>query len=151
MRHEDLIEQVEKAHDPFEKRVASTMAITAAMLAICSVLGHSTTAVEIVAQSKSVAAQVAYQGVIVREDLGSALPKGERKRSSAAVEEAEQIAERAGNAATRYEFSEVLFEVSLIFASLAILTKRKRIWHIAIIGCGAGLVVGILALAAFFS
>ena len=50
---EELHEHAEHAKDPFDKRVAVTMAIIAALLAIVSVLGHILSTEELLAQQKA--------------------------------------------------------------------------------------------------
>ena len=50
-----------------------------------------------------------------------------------------------GERAERYEFGEVFFEVSIVLASVAILTKRKPIWWVSIEGGLVGLVVSATA------
>ena len=63
---EELQEQMEKAHDPFEKHVAGSMAILAAGLAIVSVLGHLATTEEIVNQAKASDQWAYYQAKSIR-------------------------------------------------------------------------------------
>ena len=50
---EELHEHAENAKEPFDKRVAVTMAIIAALLAIVSVLGHILSTEELLAQQKA--------------------------------------------------------------------------------------------------
>src|SRR5579864_4022331 len=51
--NEELQEHAEHAKEPFDKRVAGTMAIIAAVLAVVSVLGHITTTEELLNQQKA--------------------------------------------------------------------------------------------------
>src|SRR5580658_10230857 len=50
---EELHEGAEHAKEPFDRKVAVTMAIIAAMLAIVSVLGHILSTEELLAQQKA--------------------------------------------------------------------------------------------------
>jgi hypothetical protein len=51
--NEELSEHSHEARDPFDKRVAVTMAIIAALLAIVSVAGHRASNEELLAQQKA--------------------------------------------------------------------------------------------------
>ena len=50
---EELQEEIEKVKEPFDKKVAATMAILAAALAVVSVLGHIMTTEELLEQQKA--------------------------------------------------------------------------------------------------
>ncbi len=63
---EELKEQLEKAHDSFEKQVAGTMAILAAALAVVTVLGHSSATEEVVNQAKASDQWAYYQAKSIR-------------------------------------------------------------------------------------
>src|SRR5260370_40374336 len=63
---QELEEQVEHAKDPFDKRVAATMAIIAAFLAIVSVLGHIMTTEELLNQQKASDQWSYYQAKSIR-------------------------------------------------------------------------------------
>src|SRR5580693_10481497 len=63
---EELHEQSEHAKDPFDKRVAATMAILAATLAIVSVAGHITTTEELLLQQKASDQWSYYQAKSIR-------------------------------------------------------------------------------------
>src|SRR5437773_2530936 len=80
---EELQEHAEHAHNPFDKRVAASMAIIAAALAVVSVLGHIST-----------------------------------------------------TEALRLHVGEIFLEIAIVFASLAILTKRPLLYWTAV---GSGL------------
>src|SRR5579875_1977574 len=59
-------EHAEEARHPFDKRVAATMAIIAALLAVVSVLGHITTTEELVNQQKASDQWAFYQAKSIR-------------------------------------------------------------------------------------
>lgn len=63
---EELKEQLEKAHDSFEKQVAGTMAILAAALAVVTVMGHSSATEEVVNQAKASDQWAYYQAKSIR-------------------------------------------------------------------------------------
>src|SRR5580693_2126878 len=63
---EELHEQSEHAKDPFDKRVAATMAILAAFLAVVSVLGHIMTTEELLLQQKASDQWSYYQAKSIR-------------------------------------------------------------------------------------
>jgi len=55
---EELQEHAEHAQNPFDKRVAGTMAIIAAALAVVSVAGHITTTEELLEPAKGLGSVV---------------------------------------------------------------------------------------------
>ena len=63
---EELQEHIEHAKDPFDKRVAGSMAILAAGLAIVSVMGHLATTEEIVSQARASDQWAYYQAKSIR-------------------------------------------------------------------------------------
>ena len=63
---EELQEELEKAKEPFDKKVAATMAILAAFLAVVSVLGHIMTTEELLVQQKASDQWSYYQAKSIR-------------------------------------------------------------------------------------
>ena len=63
---EELQEHTENAKEPFDKRVAATMAILAAFLAVVSVLGHIMTTEELLAQQRASDQWAYYQAKSIR-------------------------------------------------------------------------------------
>src|SRR6266446_5151807 len=63
---EELQEHAEHAQGPFDKRVAASMAILAACLAVVSVLGHITTTEELLLQQKASDQWSYYQAKSIR-------------------------------------------------------------------------------------
>ena len=158
---EELQEHTEHARDPFDKRVAGTMAILAAALAITSVMGHLATTEEIVGQARASDQWAYYQAKtirryeseIARDVLASQAAKVAEYDKNAAryTKESEEIQKEAqalenesrlkGRQAVRFEFAEVFLEVAIVLASLAILSKLKPLWWVAIaVGAGGAVV-----------
>ncbi len=64
--NEELNEGTEHAKEPFDRKVAVTMAIVAALLAIVTVLGHIFSNEEILAQQKASDQWAFYQAKDIR-------------------------------------------------------------------------------------
>jgi signal transduction histidine kinase len=153
---EELREQIEKVKEPFEKNVAATMAILAAFLAVVSVLGHIMTTEELLAQQKASDQWAYYQAKSIRRyqsevarDLFAGMNQSaqsaqyqknaEKYRSDneeiqREAQGLERESDRHGRRALRLHFGEVFLEFSIVFASLAIITKRRLLWYVAIAG-----------------
>jgi hypothetical protein len=160
---EELHEHAEHAKEPFDKKVAVTMAIIAAMLAIVSVLGHILSTEELLAQQKASDQWAFYQAKDIRrydseiaQDMLKALKgadaeermkhyggnaeKYEKDRKDIQDEAKALEAERdhKGAQALRLEIGEVFLEIGIVFASLAILSKRPMVWYTSIIAALVG-------------
>src|SRR3984893_8299396 len=160
---EELHEQTEHAKDPFDKRVAATMAILAATLAIVSVAGHIATTEELLLQQKASDQWSYYQAKSIRRyeseiarDMFGAMrneAKNEeytknaeryRKDDEEIQKQAQELENEShvrGHQALRLHFGEVFLEISIVFASLAILSKRALLWYVAITGGAVGAVI----------
>jgi hypothetical protein len=170
--NEELGEHVHHAQEPFDKRVAVTMAIIAALLAIVSVEAHIYTTEELLAQQKASDQWAYYQAKDIRrydseiaqdflkalksdsteerlKHYGDNAAKYDRDRAEIQNTAREFEAERdvKGRQALRLEAGEVFLEIGIVFASLAILTKRALGWYGAILTAGAGAVIALTALA----
>ncbi len=152
---EELQEHAEHAQGPFDKRVAASMAIIAAMLAVVSVLGHITTTEELLSQQKASDQWAYYQAKSIRryeseiardmfanmknEKLSEQYTKnGEKykKDDEEIQKEAKALEDEShlkGKQALRLHFGEVFLEIAIVFASLAILSKREFVWYGAIV------------------
>jgi hypothetical protein len=155
---EELSEETEHAKAPFDKKVAATMAIIAAALAVVSVFGQLLENEELLKQAKASDQWAYYQAKSIRRyesdvarDLfknlpGEAAAKGVEKYTANMEryqKEGEEVqtearglekeSELKGNQALRLHLGEIFLEIGIVFASLAILTKRNLIW-IASIG-----------------
>jgi hypothetical protein len=164
---EELHEQSEHAKDPFDKRVAASMAIIAATLAIVSVLGHITTTEELLLQQKASDQWSYYQAKSIRRyesevarDMFGALKneaKSEeytknseryRKDDDEIQKQAQELENEShikGRQGLRLHFGEVFLEISIVLASLAILSKRALFWYSAMAGGAIGAVIGATA------
>ncbi len=163
--NEELSEHAEHAKEPFERRVAVTMAVIAAALAIVSVFGHIYSTDEILAQQKASDQWSYYQAKAIRRyeseiarDLLSNLQTataGQKyssnlERYQRETDEIQKEAQRLeadselrGRQATRLHIGEVFLEIGIVFASLAILTKRAMVWSASMIVAGIGLAAAI--------
>src|SRR6266852_2971772 len=164
---EEVHEHAEHAQGPFDKRVAATMAIIAAFLAVVSVLGHIETTEELLKQQKASDQWSYYQAKSIRryesevardlfanmknEKLSETYAKNVekyRKDDEEIKKEAEALENEShlkGRQALRFHFGEVFLEVAIVFASLAILTKRHLIWWASLASALAGAVIAATA------
>ncbi len=145
------------------------MAAVAAVLAVVSVLGHICTTEEIVLQQQAADEWAFSQAKSIRRyqseiavDLLTAAPgprsaelaqkykqnleryKGDTEENRNKARELEAERDVRHKQALRLHFGEVFLEIAIVFASLAILTKRPPLWFTSI---GAS-VIGMLVAAA---
>ena len=169
---DELSEQTEKAKAPFEKKVAATMAVIAAALAVVSVFGQLLANEELLGQQKSSDQWAFYQAKSIRRyqsevarDLfhnmaGEQAAKSAenyaanseryRKESDEIQEEAKKLeleSAQKGRQALRMHFGEIFLEIAIVFASLAILSRRKAFWWTAIAGALLGSAIAATSLA----
>lgn len=165
---EELSEEAEHAREPFDKKVAVTMAIIAALLAIVSVLSHILSTEELLAQQKASDQWSFYQAKDIRRyDSEIALDVLKAMKAEGAEERVKHYLDNAnkyendragiqeqaqeyqteselkGRQALRMEIGEVFLEVGIVFASLAILTKRSPVWWISILSALTGIGVSL--------
>jgi len=160
---EELQEHAEHAHNPFDKRVAASMAIIAAGLAVVSVLGHYFNTEELMAQQRASDQWSYYQAKSIRRyesgsfaDILAAVkaPEAAQKyKANAAKYDADmkEINEKAADLeherdlhhhrALRLDVGEVFLEIAIVLASLAILSKRYFLWWVGLISGIAGAVI----------
>jgi hypothetical protein len=170
---EELHEHAEHAahsNEPFNKRVAASMAIIAAILALVSVLGHMSTTEELLMETKASDAWAEYQAKSIRRyqsdatrDLLQALNKpgtaaeyagrSEKYRSdqqeiSNKAREFESESARAGGRARRFHAGEIFLEMAIVVSSLAILTRREAMFWAAVVSglAGAAVAVSVFAI-----
>jgi hypothetical protein len=161
---EEVQEHAEHASSGFDKRVAASMAMIAAALAIVTVMGHISTTDELLKQQQASDQWSYYQAKSIRRyasevarDMFAALQKSEgqeayTKNAEKYRKEMEEIQDKAheleneskawGNRALRLHFGGVFLELGIVFCSLAILTKRSLIWYSALILAVVGVVIG---------
>jgi len=161
---EELKEQAEHAKEPFDRNVALTMAVIAAVMAIVSVAGQILVTEELLNQQKASDQWSYYQAKDIRRyesdiarDVMAAVSAGpaavnkyaanmERydKERGAIETEARKLEEEShvhGAQALRAHLGEVFLEIAIVLASLAILTKRRPMWYISMLSAvvGAGI------------
>jgi len=164
---EELEEHTHHAKEPFDKRVAATMAIIAALLAVVSVSGHILTTEELLKQTQAADRWAQYQAKSIRrfsaeatmDMLASAKAdqalvdkyakaiqhyKSDSEEIQEQAADLEKESDMAGRKALRLHFGEVFLEIAIVFSSLAILTKRGVLYWAAIFSAIAGVVVGSL-------
>ena len=164
---EELHEHAEHARQPFDKKVAATMACIAAALAIVGVFGHVTTTEEILNQQKSSDQWAFYQAKSIRRyeseiarDMMAAARNEKAEHYAKNMEryakegeeiqvEAKKLEEEshvAGQKALRLHIGEVFLEISIVLASLAILSKRPEFWLAAVVGSLIGIAAALSTL-----
>jgi hypothetical protein len=167
---EEAEEHVHHAQQPFDKFVAGTMAIIAALLAIVSVLGLHFISEQLLSQQKSSDQWSYYQAknirrysaevardVLAQMNAGPTATGRYSKDVARYDEDMKGITEKAkefekerdidSRRADRFHVGEVFLEVAIVLSSLAILTKRKS-WYIAGI---ASAITGLAAAATAFA
>jgi hypothetical protein len=160
---EELKENIEHASGGFEKRVALTMAIIAAALAIVSVLGHLAATEELLNQQRASDQWAFYQAKsirrytsdVARDILASAgrpeiaakcadNSKRYQKEGDDIQSEATKLqheSDHEGRRALRLHLGEIFLEIAIVFASVAILTKRPLMWWTGMISSAIGIAI----------
>ena len=169
---EELHEHAEHARAPFDKKVAASMAGIAAALAMVSVFGQLLANEELLEQQKASDQWSYYQAKSIRRyasEIASDQAKAETGEASAALaekyaqnaekyrSESEEVqteaqileheSELKGRKALRLHFGEIFLEIGLVFASLAILTKRHLIWIASLGTAAVGIAIALTSLA----
>ncbi|MGA3186498.1 MAG: DUF4337 domain-containing protein [Bryobacteraceae bacterium] len=165
---EELQEHSEHAKEPFDKKVAVTMAVIAAMLAIDGVMSHLFTTEELLLQQKASDQWAYYQAKSIRRynsevaaDVFKGIHSEAAEPSVAKYEkniekykkESEEVSDQAkdfekesklkGDQAHRLDYGEVFLEIGIVFASMAILTKRNLIWYVSMSSALVGLLIAL--------
>jgi len=166
--NEELEEHTHEAKEPFDKRVAATMAMIAAALAVVSVAGHILTTEELLNQQKASDQWSFYQAKSIRRfsaeataDLLATVKSDEalaakyKDAASKYKEQGDDIQKEAkalekeshlrGDQALRAHFGEVFLEIAIVFSSLAILTKRSLLYWTAVVSALIGAAAAVTA------
>jgi hypothetical protein len=166
--HEEVEEHVHHAQDPFDKRVAGTMAIIAALLAIVSVLGQHFNTEKLLNQQLASDQWAYYQAkdirryvaLVAQDTLGQlkadpqlaskyAKDANRYKNETAAIQDKARDFERErdhlGSRADRFHFGEVFLEVAIVLSSLSILTRRRPFFVGGVASALIGMTVAITA------
>jgi hypothetical protein len=164
MAEQEIDEHVHHAREPFDKMVAGTMAITAALLAAVSVLGQHYNTEKLLRQQQSSDQWAFYQAKNIRRYVADAArdlltqskaePKSIEKYTKDAerydkdmesikekAEGLEKQSESAGERAESFHIGEVFLEIGIVLSSLAILSKRKVFFYGGAISSVVGLVL----------
>lgn len=164
--NDELKEGVEHAREPFDKIVAASMAIIAALLAIVSVGSHFYTTEELLAQQQASDQWAFYQAKDIRrydseialDVLKAAKDQGaserlqhysdnaaryDKDRSEIQNKARELEAERDSHhkRAFRLEFGEIFLEIGIVLASLSILAKIRSVWYLSLVSAAVGVSV----------
>ncbi len=168
--HEEVEEHVHHAQDPFDKIVAGTMAIIAALLAVVSVLAQHYNTDTVLNQQFASDQWALYQGKDIRRYLAQTTHdslgalKGDAAMSSHYSDESakyrkqateiqqkarefEKERDKTARLAGRFDIGEVFLELAIVFSSLAILTKRRMLFTL---GVSSGLIGAVVALTAYW-
>jgi hypothetical protein len=165
---EELQEHAEHAKEPFDKKVALTMAIIAALLAVDGVMAHLLTTEELLLQQKASDQWSYYQAKSIRRynsEIATEIFRGfhnELNEPTAAKyekniekykKESEEVSNEAkkfeaeskmkGDQAHRLDYGEVFLELGIVLASLAILTKRNLFWLGAVGSAAVGVALAL--------
>ena len=167
---QELHERAEHAgHDRSIAPVSLTMAILAVMVAIVSLLGHSTHTEEVVLQTKANDQWAYYQGKDTRlhtdQKLGGladfvaitdaakaaewrqgnkAETEKYRQQKDEIEAEAKKLEQEAGleqRRADRFDLGEVFLEIALVVTSITLLSRKRGFWYL-------GIMLGVIGLAA---
>jgi Domain of unknown function (DUF4337) len=166
--NEELEEHVHHAHDPFDKTVAGTMAIIAALLAVVSVLGQHFQAEELLNQQKASDQWAFYQAKDIRRYSAQVAQDTlkEMKGNPASINKYTQdekrymkqradIEERArefekerdssARKAVRFHVGEVFLELAIVLSSLSILMKQRGLFMAGAASALVGVVISVTA------
>lgn len=165
---EELQEHAEHAKEPFDKMVAVTMAIIAAIIAVVGVMAHIYTTEELLNQQKASDQWAFYQAKSIRryvstvaKDMSTNAKNEDAVKKYEANEaryekEGEEIQEKAkefeaeshlaGEKAHRLDKAEVFLELGIVLASLAILAKARIAWFTSMASAAVGVVLSLSVL-----
>jgi hypothetical protein len=155
---EELLELSERVRRREDRRIALTMAVLAAGLALVTLMGHRLHTEEVVLQTRVVDGWAYYQAKNTRSqmyaadamlaalqgDAGRSLSRtwtekaglekeqadGIRRDTEALDKETQDTARRA----TFFDAAEVFLEISIVLCSIALLTGGVRFWQISFVG-----------------
>jgi hypothetical protein len=145
---EQVQEHTEHARDPFDKVVAATMAIIAALLAVVSVAGQHYNTEQLLmqeqasdewahSQAKDIRHYVAEAtkdllteshaagNLVNRYQQDSKRYKDDQNEIGKHAKELEQERDVSAEKAHKFHFGEVFLELAIVLLSLSILTKRR--------------------------
>jgi hypothetical protein len=147
-----------------DKRIAGSMAIIAAMIAVVTVFGEHLASEELLLQQKSSDQWAFYQAKSIRRFVSEAtadtmtqihagqpvidkyVDEGKRYRKESdevqkTATELEVESRLRGRQSLRIHFGEVFLEIAIVFASLAILTKRSFLFTLGVASSAVGAII----------
>jgi hypothetical protein len=168
---DEVEEHVHHAQNPFDKTVAATMAIIAAALAVVSVVGQHFNTEKLLNQQLGSDQWAYYQAKDIRRytaqvasDTLAAMKAdpaltakytqdaNRYRQQSAEIQnkarDFEKERDRAGGQADRFHLGEIFLEVSIVFCSLAILSKRRPLF---VGGVGLALIGAVISATAYWA
>ncbi|MBV8205381.1 MAG: DUF4337 domain-containing protein [Acidobacteria bacterium] len=170
MEPHELSEEIEHANEAGEKRIGLTMAITAVLLAVATMLGHRSHTEEVVLQTRVADQWAFYQARNLRSQMYAAdarmagLNAGEaakktaedfqaeservRKNAEETQEEARGLERETAAAARRggiFDLAEIFLEVSIVLCSISLLSRSRMYWLFSFATTAAGIALGIMA------
>ncbi|MEQ1858909.1 MAG: DUF4337 domain-containing protein [Chthoniobacteraceae bacterium] len=159
--------EIPEANDPFEKRVAVTIAIVAVCLAFISNAGDNGTAQSIVKTSEAASQWAYYQAKSIKGSLvtveGELLARlattdqkaelerlkaeatrydKEKTEIKAAAEVFQAEAKQGADIDDRADLAALFLQVSIVISSIAILAKSHQFWWAGVALGAGGLAVG---------
>jgi hypothetical protein len=166
--HEEVEEHIHQAHNPFDKTVAGTMAIIAALLAVVSVYGQHFNTEELLEQQKSsdqwafsqakdirrYSAEVARDllatvkadpAAVSRYAQDAARYKKQHDQIQDQAKDFEKESRRSGDKANKFHFGEIFLEVAIVFSSLSILMKVKPLFLAGVTAAFVGVFIALTA------
>jgi hypothetical protein len=164
--HEEVEEHVREAREPFDKVVAGTMAIIAALLAIVTVLGQHYNTEKLLNQQLASDQWAYYQAKDIRhyearvaQDVLSQLKSDPKNIATYADDtkkyerqlteikekagEFEKERDKTGHQAERFHFGEVFLEIAIVFSSLSILFKQRALYFFGMAAAVVGIIIAV--------
>jgi Domain of unknown function (DUF4337) len=162
--HEEVEEHIHHAHGIFDKLVAASMAVIAAILAVVSLFGQHFNTEKLLTQQKasdmwayyqakdirrysaSVAQDVlgvakAAPGLIAKYAQDASRYKKQTEDIVTKAQDLEKERDKLGEEADYFHYGEVFLEVAIVLSSLAILMKRRAFFYGGLACALAGVVI----------
>jgi len=164
------IKELPEAKDPFERKVALSIAIIAVILAVFSTLGDHAKTSAIILTNQASDQWSFYQAKSIKEhlvetetkllkaisketgisnEINTTAQKKYEEELKEIKQKAEELTEEARHETTmtqRSDIAALIIQVSIVLCSIAILSRWKRIWHIGLATSLIGIVFGVVSL-----
>ncbi len=165
MEADELKELSERSRERGEKRIGLTMAITAVLLAVATMLAHRSTTEEVLLQTRAADQWSYYQAKNIRSHIYTAdaemaalsgaqarslvnklqgLARKEKTGAGAVQMEARKLegeTRTASHQSTLFDLGEIAFEVAIVLCSISLLTEIPLFWRSSFVASAAGLVI----------